>query len=71
MAFLTDTFSVQGNIGDKIAAFWAHAMEARAKRAVYTQTVSELSNLSARELADLGIHRSMIRRIAYESAYKG
>ncbi len=71
MAFLTDTFSVQGTLGDKIAAFWTNALEARAKRAVYNQTVRELNHLSGRELADLGIHRSMIRRIAYEAAYKG
>ncbi len=43
--------------------------EARARRAVYRQTVSELSNLSNRELADLGIHRSMITRIATEAAW--
>lgn len=43
--------------------------EARARRAVYRQTVNELSNLSNRELADLGIHRSMITRIATEAAW--
>lgn len=70
MAFLTDTFSVQGTMGDKIATLWAYAVEARTKRFVYRQTMRELNDLSARELADLGIHRSMIRRISYESAYK-
>ncbi|WP_420819936.1 DUF1127 domain-containing protein [Ruegeria marisrubri] len=35
---------------------------------VYRQTVNELSALSNRELADLGLHRSMIRRIAMQAA---
>lgn len=33
----------------------------------YRQTVSELSSLTDRDLADLGISRSDIRRIASES----
>ena len=70
MAFLTDTFSVQGTMGDKIAAFWAHTVEARAKRKIYNQTVRELSTLSARELTDLGLNHSMIRHVAHEAAYK-
>lgn len=40
----------------------------RQRRAVYRQTVVELSGLSARELADIGIPRSHIRRVARESA---
>lgn len=39
-----------------------------ARNAVYRQTVSELSACSDRELADLGFHRSEIRRIAKEAA---
>lgn len=35
----------------------------------YRQTVSELSSLSNRDLADLGISRGDIRRIASESVY--
>jgi len=37
--------------------------------AVYRQTVRELQSLGNRDLADLGIHRSEIRRIATEAAY--
>ncbi len=40
-----------------------------AKRAVYRATVSELTFLSGRELADLGIHHSAIKSIAFEAAY--
>ncbi|MDP5217837.1 DUF1127 domain-containing protein [Ruegeria sp. 2205SS24-7] len=36
---------------------------------LYRRTLSELSALSDRDLADLGIHRSMIRQIAMEASY--
>lgn len=55
--------------GTGIMGMFARLQEARARRAVYRQTVSELSNLSSRELDDLGIHRSMITRIASEAAW--
>lgn len=71
MAFLTDTFSAQTTFADKLSAIWARLLEAQAKRAVYSRTVHELSALSSRELRDLGVHRSMIRSIAHEAAYKG
>lgn len=40
------------------------------QRAVYSRTLQELQALSNRELADLGIHRSEIPRIAAEAAFK-
>ena len=40
-----------------------------AKRAIYRATVAELNSLSSRNLADLGIHRSSIRSLAYEAVY--
>jgi uncharacterized protein YjiS (DUF1127 family) len=70
MAFLTDTFSAHSTFGDKIAALWTGIKEENAKRIVYNTTVRELNTLSDRELADLGIHRSMIRRLALDTAYK-
>lgn len=42
---------------------------ARARRAVYRTTLNELSALSNRDLADLGISRAGIRALAYEQAY--
>ncbi|TXB70067.1 DUF1127 domain-containing protein [Paracoccus aurantiacus] len=55
--------------GTGIMGLIVRLQEARARRAVYRQTVSELSNLSNRELDDLGLHRSMITRIATEAAW--
>jgi len=39
------------------------------RRAVYRTTLNELSSLSNRELADLGMSRSGLRAVAYEAAY--
>ncbi|WP_109467590.1 DUF1127 domain-containing protein [Albibacillus kandeliae] len=43
--------------------------DALARRAVYRKTLAELSSLSNRDLGDLGISRSGIRRLALEAAY--
>lgn len=53
----------------KLSAFFTGMQEARARNAVYRQTIRELNALTSRDLADLGIHRSMISRIAHEAAY--
>ncbi len=41
---------------------------AQARRRVYRDTLHELSRLTDRDLADLGIPRSNIRRLAREAA---
>ena len=51
---------------DKLEQF----VEARKKARVYRTTLRELQNLSAREMADIGINPSNIRSIAYEAAYE-
>ena len=38
------------------------------KNAAYTRTLNELSAMSNRELADIGLHRSEIPRVATEAA---
>ena len=43
--------------------------KAQAKRRVYRATYYELSVLSDRDLTDLGIPRSSIKRLAMEAAY--
>lgn len=53
----------------KLSDFFAGLQEARARNAVYRQTIRELNSLTERDLADLGIHRSMITRVAMEAAY--
>ena len=51
------------------AGLFAGIRDYMARRAVYRQTVRELNDLNARELADLGMSRSMIRNVAYEAAW--
>lgn len=38
---------------------------------IYRTSLNELSDLSNSELADLGLSRSMIKRVALEAAYDG
>ncbi|QFT59804.1 hypothetical protein FIU94_13305 [Sulfitobacter sp. THAF37] len=40
----------------------------RKRRAIYRRTFNELAALGDRDLADIGIHRSHIRRAARETA---
>jgi uncharacterized protein YjiS (DUF1127 family) len=37
---------------------------------LYRQTLKELSVLDERQLADLGLTRSMLDRVAFQAAYK-
>ena len=51
------------------ARFFETAAARRAVRRTYRVTLAELQTLSNRELADLGLHRSELRRIAWQSAH--
>ncbi|MEX0367928.1 MAG: DUF1127 domain-containing protein [Ruegeria sp.] len=50
------------------ARIFEAAAERHAKRRVFRATFDELNALSNRELADLGLHRSELKRVAWESA---
>lgn len=68
MAVATNTSALKGAHSNALNA-WIEAAKTRfASYRMYRQTVNELSNLSDRELADLGLHRSMIRRLAKQAA---
>ena len=69
MTVLTETFFAGTSLNERFAAFRAQLADKIAKRKVYRTTVSELESLSSRDLADLGISRSMIKSIALEAAY--
>ena len=57
------------SIADRFAAFFKVGKEAIERRRIYMQTVTELSNLSNRDLDDLGLSRANIGAIAREAAY--
>jgi len=52
----------------RLTGFALFSAEARARQARYTQAVFELEQMSERELADIGLHRCDIRRVAREAA---
>ena len=70
MANITETRSFALPFAPRLAALRADWAERWAAYTTYRTTVRELSDLSDRELADLGLNRSNIRSIAYEAAYK-
>ena len=53
----------------QIAEAFGSLRTAWTRSRVYVRTYNELNALTTRELADLGISRSMITRLAYEAAY--
>jgi len=55
---------------DRLTGIIAEYKERSQRARVYRTTRNELNALSHRELADLGIGRAEIKRIAYEAAYK-
>lgn len=65
MALAQDIRTAEFGIG----SIFTGIVEALARRKVYRETVRELRSLSSRELDDLGLHRSMITRVAQEAAY--
>lgn len=69
MAYVNTTRAANNGLADRVGAFVKMVAEAVQRRRVYKLTVRELNGLSSRELSDLGIHRSMITRIALEAAY--
>lgn len=69
MAYVNSTRSAQSVLVDRIGSVVTNLGAALQRRRVYNQTLTELRSLNDRELADLGIARSMITEIAHEAAY--
>lgn len=69
MAFVNTTRVAHVGLADRFAAIVKAVKEDLNRRRVYKQTLAELNALSSRELADLGLHRSMLTRVALEAAY--
>jgi len=72
MAVFTQTQSRNAGLLDRIATHakdaWAAAAKHMARRRIANVAYAELSSLSTRELNDLGISRSRIRALAWETA---
>lgn len=57
-----------GAILNRVSSLYHETVDALGRYRVFRQTYDELSALSNRQLADLGINRSMITRIAMDAA---
>ena len=68
MAYVTSR-SASPSIMDRATSLVKMVKLSAENRRIYNRTVAELSGLSDRELADLGINRFSIPQIAHEAAY--
>lgn len=64
-----NTTDFHGALLERLSDTFAHLAEAHAKRVMYRRTVSELSELNDRDLADLGLSRVNIKSVAWQTAY--
>ncbi|MFP4326484.1 MAG: DUF1127 domain-containing protein [Paracoccaceae bacterium] len=69
MAYAQDLAGARAGLGGKLRILARDLSERYARHRLYRRTVNELRSLSSRELADLGLHRSMITRVAWQAAY--
>ena len=69
MSVALNTLAARGGLTEKLALVAAEWKARAAKRRLYRRTYRELSELSAREKADLGLNQSSIGAVAYEAAY--
>jgi uncharacterized protein YjiS (DUF1127 family) len=69
MAYANSTRSATVSFADRLGTFTKTVTLALHRRRLFNQTVRELNALSDRDLADLGIHASMIKDIARQAAY--
>ena len=53
-----------------LAAYVARTRARLAQWRLYRKTLSELADLSDRQLTDLGLHRSELKRVAYMAVYQ-
>ncbi|MCV6593616.1 MAG: DUF1127 domain-containing protein [Silicimonas sp.] len=53
----------------RFAGLFSNLADRIARYKLYRRTLEELYSLDSRELADLGMNRSMLRSVAYKTAY--
>lgn len=68
MAFFSDTNTQSAGLGARVSHIFANLVETLQRRKLARTTYAELAALSDRELADLGMVRADIRRVAREAA---
>ena len=68
MAYASNTQNASHGIAARVEALIVDVRARLARRKVFNETFREMAMLSDRDLADLGLHRSEIRRIAWQAA---
>ncbi len=68
MTYFTDANATGSRQFSRIAAFFDTIALKMRQRKAYRQTFNELSTMTSRDLADLGMCRSDFRRISREAA---
>ncbi len=66
---LTDSHARHGHPTTRHMPFWRRWVDRIRKRRAYVATLRRLRGMTQAELDELGISRSMISRVAWESAY--
>ncbi len=69
MAYAVQNKGTALSITARLGEIFSQAGQAYRSWSMYRRTYNELSGLAQRELDDLGINRSEIRRISLETAY--
>jgi len=69
MAYANDTLAAGNSLAQRLRSISAGFAERRARYALYRKTQFELSQLTDRDLSDLGVSRLSIDDIAFEAAY--
>jgi uncharacterized protein YjiS (DUF1127 family) len=69
MAYVNNSRTASFGLMDRLNAYVATYKANRVRRAVYIRTVTELNQLTDRELSDLGIARIAIEDVARVAAY--
>lgn len=70
MAFASAYETAQQGFADRLSALVAAWVERSKKARTFRKAVNELSALPDATLADMGLHRSMLRRVAYQAVYE-
>lgn len=68
MAYTHHTDRIHGGDSALLGGLWANLSARLAQYRTYRRTLNELAALSDRDLADVGLHRSMIHDVARDAA---
>ena len=71
MAYVQSEAKIKTSFFENLSTGVLNLINRYKKYRLYSQTVSELRELSGRDLADLGLSRSMIESVAFSAVYEG